>query len=194
MVAPFSGTLFESALSFAIVTLICSVFGIRIWGHAVAYLFEVLCYKPEGRGFESLWGKGKGRRARKAESLTAICEPIVWKMWEPRPITPLWAFTACYRDSFTFFIDYSICIIRICRTAFETYFYIAATLLQGYRWRWEVNSTTCHVSDNSFPVPNSESEASGAGKWATWRENFTAHRIPVDTLQRNTRASWRHLW
>jgi hypothetical protein len=24
-------------------------------------------------------------------------------MWEPRPLTPLWAFTACYRDSFTFF-------------------------------------------------------------------------------------------
>jgi hypothetical protein len=23
-------------------------------------------------------------------------------MWEPRPLTPLWAFTACYRDSFTF--------------------------------------------------------------------------------------------
>jgi hypothetical protein len=22
-------------------------------------------------------------------------------MWEPRPLTPLWAFTACYRDSFT---------------------------------------------------------------------------------------------
>jgi hypothetical protein len=29
-------------------------------------------------------------------------------MWEPRPLTPLWAFTACYRDSFTllFFIFY----------------------------------------------------------------------------------------
>jgi hypothetical protein len=23
-------------------------------------------------------------------------------MWEPRPLTPLWAFTVCYRDSFTF--------------------------------------------------------------------------------------------
>jgi hypothetical protein len=26
-------------------------------------------------------------------------------MWEPRPPTPLWAFTACYRDSFTFLND-----------------------------------------------------------------------------------------
>jgi hypothetical protein len=24
-------------------------------------------------------------------------------MWEPRRLTNLWAFTACYRDSFTFF-------------------------------------------------------------------------------------------
>jgi hypothetical protein len=23
-------------------------------------------------------------------------------MWEPRPLTPLWAFKACYRESFTF--------------------------------------------------------------------------------------------
>jgi hypothetical protein len=27
-------------------------------------------------------------------------------MWEPRPLTPLWAFTACYRDSFTYFLLY----------------------------------------------------------------------------------------
>jgi hypothetical protein len=44
----------------------------------------------------------KGRPTRKADNLTAICEPIVYKMWEPRRLTTLWAFTACYRDSFTF--------------------------------------------------------------------------------------------
>jgi hypothetical protein len=44
---------------------------------------------------------GKGRPAHKADNLTAICEPTVWKMWEPRPLTPPWAF--CYRVSFTFF-------------------------------------------------------------------------------------------
>jgi hypothetical protein len=49
---------------------------------------------------ESSWGKGQP--ARKADNLTAICEPIVWKMWEPRCITNLWTFTACYSDSFTF--------------------------------------------------------------------------------------------
>jgi hypothetical protein len=43
---------------------------------------------------------GKGRPVRKADNLTAICEPIVLKMWEPPPLTTLWASVACYRDSF----------------------------------------------------------------------------------------------
>jgi hypothetical protein len=45
---------------------------------------------------------GKGRAARGTDNLTAICEPIVYKMWEPRRLITLWASTACYRDSFTF--------------------------------------------------------------------------------------------
>jgi hypothetical protein len=45
----------------------------------------------------------KGRPAREADNLTAVCEPIVWGMWEPRRLTTLWAFTDCYRDSFNFF-------------------------------------------------------------------------------------------
>jgi hypothetical protein len=49
---------------------------------------------------------GKGRLARKTDNLTAICEPIVYKMWEPRRLTTLWAFMACYKDSFTFFYLY----------------------------------------------------------------------------------------
>jgi hypothetical protein len=44
---------------------------------------------------------GKGRPARKADNLTAICEPIVKKIWEPRRLTTLWAFRARYRESFT---------------------------------------------------------------------------------------------
>jgi hypothetical protein len=42
--------------------------------------------------------------ARKADNLTAIREPIVYKMWEPLRLTTLWGFTASYRYSFTFFI------------------------------------------------------------------------------------------
>jgi hypothetical protein len=47
----------------------------------------------------------KGRLVRKADKFNAIYEPIVYKMWEPRRLTTLWAFTACYRDSFTFFLS-----------------------------------------------------------------------------------------
>jgi hypothetical protein len=43
---------------------------------------------------------GKGRPARKADNLTAICESTVYKMWESRRLTTLWSSTACYRDSF----------------------------------------------------------------------------------------------
>jgi hypothetical protein len=46
---------------------------------------------------------GEGLPARKADNLTAIFEPIVYKMWEPQRLTTLWASTACYRDSFTYF-------------------------------------------------------------------------------------------
>jgi hypothetical protein len=42
----------------------------------------------------------EGRPARKAD-VTAICEPIVYKMWEPQHLTALWASTARYRDTFT---------------------------------------------------------------------------------------------
>jgi hypothetical protein len=45
---------------------------------------------------------GKGRPAHKADNFTAICEPIVYKMWEPQYLTTLWASKACYRDTFTF--------------------------------------------------------------------------------------------
>jgi hypothetical protein len=44
----------------------------------------------------------KGRPAPIADNLTAFCEPIVEKMWEPRRLTTLWGSTACYRDIFIF--------------------------------------------------------------------------------------------
>jgi hypothetical protein len=43
---------------------------------------------------------------RKADNLTAICEVIVYKMWELQHLTTLWASTACYRDSFAFYLIY----------------------------------------------------------------------------------------
>jgi hypothetical protein len=44
---------------------------------------------------------GKGRPAPKADNLTAISGPSVYKMWDPRRLTSLWAYMACYRDRFT---------------------------------------------------------------------------------------------
>jgi hypothetical protein len=46
--------------------------------------------------------RGKGWPVRKADNLTANCEPIVSKMWDPQRLTTLWVSTACYRDRFTF--------------------------------------------------------------------------------------------
>jgi hypothetical protein len=43
--------------------------------------------------------EGKGRPARKADNLTAICEPIV------STSQTLWVCTVCYRDSFTFLLS-----------------------------------------------------------------------------------------
>jgi hypothetical protein len=49
----------------------------------------------------------KGRPARKADNLTAICDPTVSNMWVPQHITILWAYTACYRDSFPY-VEYTM--------------------------------------------------------------------------------------
>jgi hypothetical protein len=46
---------------------------------------------------------GEGRQARKADNFTVICESLVYKMWEPRRLTTLWASTICYEDSFVLF-------------------------------------------------------------------------------------------
>jgi hypothetical protein len=47
-------------------------------------------------------------------------------MWEPRPLTPLWASTACHRDSFTFYfypsrVDYVIGSLTILLNAVASY-------------------------------------------------------------------------
>jgi hypothetical protein len=44
----------------------------------------------------------KERPARKADHLTALFEPIVYKIWETQRFTTLWASTVCYRNSYNF--------------------------------------------------------------------------------------------
>jgi hypothetical protein len=51
---------------------------------------------------------GKERPALRADNHTAICEPSVYQMWQPRRLTTVWASTAYYRDSFT--LPYLPCI------------------------------------------------------------------------------------
>jgi hypothetical protein len=60
---------------------------------------------------------GKGRPMRKIDNFTAICEPIVMKMWEHRRLTTLWASTACYKDFFIYSVNLkrSSGTISICR-------------------------------------------------------------------------------
>jgi hypothetical protein len=50
--------------------------------------------------------EGKGRPARRADKLAVINEPTVQKMWEPKHLATLWASSACYRDTFTFFTHF----------------------------------------------------------------------------------------
>jgi hypothetical protein len=44
---------------------------------------------------------GKGRAARKTDNLIVICEPIAYKMFQPRRLATLWASKFCYGDSVT---------------------------------------------------------------------------------------------
>jgi hypothetical protein len=46
----------------------------------------------------------KGRLTRKADNLTAICESIIYKIWEPRRLTILWASTASLQGQFYIYI------------------------------------------------------------------------------------------
>jgi hypothetical protein len=48
------------------------------------------------------WGS-RARPMPKADNRTAICEPIGNVMWVPENLTFLQAFTACYKDSVTFY-------------------------------------------------------------------------------------------
>jgi hypothetical protein len=53
------------------------------------YLFAVYVMLLSNRYEYQEYYWGKGRPARKADNLSAICEPIVQKMWEPQHLITL---------------------------------------------------------------------------------------------------------
>jgi hypothetical protein len=62
-------------------------------------------YSATNRNEYQKQGEKKGGRARpacKADNLTAICEPIIYTMWDPQHLTALQASKMCYGDSFSF--------------------------------------------------------------------------------------------
>jgi hypothetical protein len=70
---------------------------------------------------------------READNVTAICEAIVYKMWEPRHLTTLRASLAYYRDIF-------ICLLSILHE--QKYRY--GIYLQTYKLQREVNVLNCY--------------------------------------------------
>jgi hypothetical protein len=54
-----------------------------------------MTYSATGGKEEKYWSEYK---ALEADNLTAICGTIVYKMWEPRRLTTLWASKASYRN------------------------------------------------------------------------------------------------
>jgi hypothetical protein len=83
--------------------------GINIAGHAVPSAKQVNGLRETSTRW--FLGAKRGRRVT-LTNLTATCEPTLWKMWDPRLLTILWASMACYRDSFTF-----LCVVFIVSNA-----------------------------------------------------------------------------
>jgi hypothetical protein len=56
---------------------------------------------PTEMSTRNLPGSRGVKRGPHVRLTTVIFEPIVWKMWDSRSLTTLWAFSAYYGDSFT---------------------------------------------------------------------------------------------
>jgi hypothetical protein len=67
----------------------------------------------------------KERPARKADNLNANCEPIVYKIWEPRRLTSLWASTA-YCQVIFYYCSVSTPHLNVEATCFSSHHQIKA--------------------------------------------------------------------
>jgi hypothetical protein len=76
---------------------------------------------------------GKGRPARGADNLTAVCEQIFEKIWGLRRLAILWASMACYRDSFTFTF-YNLIVSFTLRLFTIIKIHVVSQKLKGISW------------------------------------------------------------
>jgi hypothetical protein len=72
---------------------------------------------------------GKGRPEYNSDNLTAICELIIYKIWELRCLTTLWVSTSCYGDIFTIFTSSFYVPMIIVGTGCISYSVLPGTLL-----------------------------------------------------------------
>jgi hypothetical protein len=75
------------------------VIGFFSWPNPSSYNTALESTQPLTEMSTSNLPGGTGQLAHKVDKLTTTCEPIIYKMWEPRHLTLLWASMACYRDS-----------------------------------------------------------------------------------------------
>jgi hypothetical protein len=133
----------------------------------------------------------KGRPALKARNLTSIYEPIVQKMWKPRRLTTLRAFTACYRDNLARKADLTaICepIFRKCGSLDASQPYGPSRPVTGIAWRVTLTTSAPSVSRFSRKCGNLDvSQSYGLSRPVTgiaWRVTLTNSPPSVSRFSR----------
>jgi hypothetical protein len=103
---------------------------------------------------------GEELPARKADNLIAICEPIVYKMWDPQHLKILWVSTVRYRDTFTFYLPKDGRIIKLShgpQSGKKIYFHAIKSPLQMHKIiirfqlrgsPWEAQLLLCFASSD----------------------------------------------
>jgi hypothetical protein len=140
---------------------------------------DAVCYKQEGRGFETRWcdelfsvylilpaGLGPGvysaynrneyqRPVSKADRhLWADC---LYKTWDPQHLTTLGASTACYGDSFTFYFFYFLLQLRKGLRSLESFLMLHEMFAFLYKnWMTVPIPVTFSVAPCSCNVVNPE--------------------------------------
>jgi hypothetical protein len=101
--------------------------------------------------------EGKRRPVRKADNLTAVCELIVYKLWEPPYLISLWASTACYRDRLAFFFFF-LQTTPFHYSVFITCTYALSHSIYVYIYIFRVYTKGSTYSQSNFNIITSNTE------------------------------------